>query len=239
MTRRDQRGGVLAVAALTLAATLATTGAGPVAASATTASAGSRGPVEAALCTVPLTSWGNGGYLYEVNRAGQVLGALIDEAGATEPVLWRDYGSPRELGVVGGYARALNNRGHAAGIEGVAGDGNGWLWTPERVTVLSAPGQRVWVNDLNDHDQVVGDLEDPVSGVSSNAFLWQRGRFTEIVAPEGMVSHALKVNNRGEVLGYVVNADWSVNISFVWHAGTMTLLEAPGGGRVQPVDING
>jgi probable HAF family extracellular repeat protein len=180
------------------------------------------------LRTVELTTSGNG-YISDVNARGEILGALYDEINGAHRVLWRRYDTPIDLGFLPGAGHALNNRGDVLGRD--------WLWSRGRVQYLRHPSQPVWAVDINDHGQVVGNL-DVTETEPTRAFLWQRGQFTNLGAPAGTSSYAISINNRGDVLGYVVNQGSSIKRAFVWRDGFMTFLDAPGGNSFEPRAIN-
>jgi uncharacterized membrane protein len=196
-----------------------------------------RGPATA-LATIRLETRGQIGRLYDVNRSGLVLGALLDGADGTQPVLWRDYRNPIPIDLPPGHSMQLNDRGHIAGIGNDELDLATWLWRPSGVTVLRWPGMLVWMSSLNNRDQIVGSLEHPAGDTPRQPFRWQDGRFTLLEVPAGMHGSANRINNRGDVLGSVANQDRSIQMTVLWRGGRMTELSPPGGGTVHPFDFN-
>lgn len=181
-------------------------------------------PAPQTLRRVRLADWGGGGYVFQVHPDGRLLGALYDEQSNAQPVIWTDYDTPVPLGIDRGDPRAMNRLGHVAGTGGEplpSGESiydAGWLWTPEGITVLRSTGA-VRVTDLNDRDQIVGNV------AGAGAFIWEHGRFTMLGAPEGWTSSATEVNNRGEVLGALTrDGEWISEYSFIWRNGSMTVL---------------
>ncbi|MFI5892086.1 hypothetical protein ACIA5D_18455 [Actinoplanes sp. NPDC051513] len=194
--------------------------------SATPAAAAS---ARAGLRTVDLGDWGHGGYVEDANRRGEAAGAVNDENGNRQPVLWGRHGGPVPIGIGPGPSTAINNHGDVVG--------DNWLWSNGQLRTLTHPSGLVQAVDINDRRQVIGNLSG-APGEFGQIFIWQNGRFTIIAAPAGLHGYLTAVNNRGEVLGYVVDANWSARRAFVWRAGVMSLLDPLGGTVIDARAIN-
>ena len=68
------------------------------------------------------------------------------------------------------------------------------------------------------------------------AFLWERGKLTRIDVPGAVVTTALGVNNRAQVVGGYWN-DATAH-GYLWERGQMTTIDVPGAAVTQPLDIN-
>ncbi|MEU4424782.1 hypothetical protein AB0F81_29530 [Actinoplanes sp. NPDC024001] len=139
-----------------------------------------------------------------------------------------------DLGGLGGtwtVPSAINNRDEVAGYSATAGNVNHpFLWRAGTLVDLGAlPGSADgWgvARDLNDLSQVVGTSE-------AGAFLWDRGVMTALRGPDGALSSAEAINNRGQIVGtYYVSSSGAPH-GFLWQGGTLTDL-----GEIDPVDIN-
>jgi probable HAF family extracellular repeat protein len=100
---------------------------------------------------------------------------------------------------------------------------------------------------LNDAGQVVGVAEttspDPTSVYGAptfHAFLWRRGRMTDLGTIAGAPdSAAFAINNRGQVVGAsFVDSTKPDAVGFVWQDGGTTLLGNLGGHSTIPFQIN-
>nr|MDT0663493.1 hypothetical protein [Micromonospora sp. DSM 115978] len=231
MTRPAVRPMVALLAALLLAVTVA-----PV--PAYSASPGADRDPAAGLATIPFETRGKIGRFHDISRSGLVLGDLLDRAGGTDPVLWRSYDNPIPLDVPESDSMRMNERGHLAGVGKGDLAGVSWLRRPSGMTYLRWPGMSVRMRDLNDRGQVAGSLEHPRDATPAQPFRWQDGEFTLLEVPEGMSGRALKMNNRGDALGEVVNSDRSIEMAVLWRGTSMTVLSPPGGGMVRAFDLN-
>jgi probable HAF family extracellular repeat protein len=186
-------------------------------------------PPRPGLSTTYLGDWGRGGYVNDANERGDIVGALNDENVNAQPVLWPRDGAPVRIGVDRGAPAAVNERGDVVG--------DNWLFSDGVVRTLADPSQQMRSVDINDRRQVTGTIDLDASG-SARMFVWQDGRFTTFAAPDGMYGNPRAINNRGEVLGYLTDASWSVRYGFVWRAGRMTILRPLGGTVLEARAIN-
>jgi len=154
-------------------------------------------------------------------------GDLVGTTGATLGE-WPRYGPFVGLGAGPGPAvYGMNDRGDVIGDDAQV-PGSAFLWHDGRLTRLTVPGQLVRASAVSNHDQVVGDLS-PVGGGGLRAFSWQNGTVSVLPTPAGLLSYALDVNDRGQVLGMVVDQDWTSMHGAVWSHGRMTPIGRLGG----------
>lgn len=133
-----------------------------------------------------------------------------------------------DLGIAGGTAFAINDRGHIAGeVSYEPGNSRAFLWRGGEITYFGSPGDRYMPTDMNNRDEIVG-LHVAGSGFVSG-FLWRGG-----VATDLPISYASGINDRGEVVGSGFGAQ-----PVVWRDGVTTELRGlPGGLFTFANDIN-
>jgi probable HAF family extracellular repeat protein len=170
------------------------------------------------LHTIDLSVPGTDGSVSDINRRGLMVGSFQDADGESRAVLWARPDSPKILGDGLGPPSALNERGDVVG-----GD---WLWRRGTVRHLSDPAGHETAAFVNNRGQVAGSREDEEG--RSTAFRWQDGRFTDIGTPAGWYSWATGLNDRGDVIGLLKNADFTVHQGFIWHDGVLTVIDAKG-----------
>jgi len=143
-----------------------------------------------------------------INDRGQIVGTSFVPGGDPHLFLWDRNEGMRDLGLVHGPA-SINNQGQ---ICATATDPNG----QRRAFIIEPDGTRRWLGTLggtsmamamNNHGQVVG--ESGTAGKwgtgrdASHAFLWDEKHGMRDLHPPGAdQSHALAVNDRGQVLVY-------------------------------------
>ena len=223
--RRPRRHPVRTVSVMLTAATLVTAAAAPAATAAAPPAATGR--------LVQLHSLGGeGSFGTAMNERGDMIGASIDAAGNHRAVVWwQGRRSPVALGVDGGRAGAINDKGHIAGYV----EGGLFLWRAGAVTHLRrAAAASFGALAINDRDQIAG-TETGHDDVS-RAFLWHRGRLTMLPTPEGMSSRAVDLNDRGQVVGTISGS--GAERAVLWQDGRMTELGTLGGAGSIPVAIN-
>ena len=135
------------------------------------------------------------------------------------------YSSITDLGDLGGgasIATSINARGQIAGAslrEGATTEG-GFIWQKGVMTDLgSLGGANTVAYAINNRGQVVGGSNR--ADASVGGFVWQNGAMTDL---GGAISFALGINDRGQVVGLVYDADLSSISAFVWEKGVMTKL---------------
>jgi probable HAF family extracellular repeat protein len=181
-------------------------------------SAGTLTPTD--LGAVGILRDGRGSFAYDINDAGQVVGA--GDGGA---ILWSG-GSATPLGaLVGtdGLARGINNIGQAVGYSRAA-DGllHATLWSSGSIVDLGTPGEMSNANDINDMAQVVGyRYIPPISGDAVVVpVLWNAGIPTDLPVLGGTNSSAYAINTAGSVVGYSYIG--GVQRAMIWENGLPT-----------------
>jgi probable HAF family extracellular repeat protein len=192
------------------------------------------------------TLGGSNGFAAGVNNRGQVVGwaenEVFDES-CVEPqqlqfraVVWGPRkGQLRELAPFPGdstsAATAINDRGQVVGISGACGTAVGGvsaahalLWEGSRVTELGNLGALAWVTPMaiNNRGEVVGfaRVPDPTNFVL-RAFYWNRARgMVDLGTLDGhVVSEALGINERGDVVGLSCGAGFAGCRAVSWRDG--------------------
>ncbi|HEX8346138.1 MAG TPA: hypothetical protein VF657_15565, partial [Actinoplanes sp.] len=179
------------------------------------------------LHTIDLTVPGNHGSVSDINRRGLVAGSFRHADGESRAVLWTRPDHPRVLGAGLGPPNGLSDRGDVVG-----GD---WLWRHGTVRHLADPSGLETAAFVNNRGQVAGSRAN-ADGLST-AFRWYDGRFTDIGAPSGWHSWPTGMNERGDVIGILNNADFTVRQGFIWHDGVLTVIDARGG-DTEPAAVN-
>jgi uncharacterized membrane protein len=62
---------------------------------------------------------------------------------------------------------------------------------------------------------------------SPHGFLWERGKVTRIDVPGAVLTVALDINNRAQVVGQYLDADGRVH-GYLWDKGRFTTIDVPG-----------
>lgn len=177
-------------------------------------------------------------YVTDMNRRGALLGMVADGSGGERIAVWRRYAHPVLIdppdlrGAVG-----ITDRGEVLGSY--------WYWRNGRTYYVTHPSRSLSLSDRNDRGEMTGTFH--WTGTEpQTAFLWRNGTFTEIRPPQGMQAEALQLNNRGDVLGVVRDANTLPGPplqAYVWRRGVMTVINLPGADDpespgVYPRDIN-
>lgn len=184
-----------------------------------------------------------------INNRGQVIGWHgLDDRPFLRSYLW-DNGILMELELF--WSIAINDHGQIAGQRLSATEDAFFsaVWEDGVVTDLGQLDSAELYNvalDINNIGQVVGTsvrVEGDCGPTESRAFLWERGRMTDLGTLGGAATTALKINERGQVLGrnesVLPNCMGSINRrAFVWTKGTLTEIEPDGPSDIFPVDMN-
>ena len=139
----------------------------------------------------------------------------------------------------------INNREQITG-EYIRLDSESGLYRDPRgrVTSFDVPGaQGTEATDINESGQIVGNYSEDTPIVNDatmnvHGFLRERsGKFTTIDAPGAVLTTAVGVNNRRQVVGFYTGRDGTSH-GYLWEKGKFTKIDYPGGVVSQPVDVN-
>ena len=191
-------------------------------------------------------------YAFAINDHGQIIGlnhgdAVVWESGKLtrlKPLRCR-LGRGAWWGSRGwNRPNAINERGQIVGRCGSdTGPQRAVLWQDGKVIDLGAlPHNRYSVAvAINDRGQVVGYSWSRFSEAhesepaSVRAFLWEKGKMTNLGTVGGQDSAAVAINNRGQVV--VAVGDWALRETdaYLWENGRLTRL-GPRAGEGEAVD---
>jgi len=174
----------------------------------------------------------------EINERGQVaacsyVNSTTNPTTGTptlDPFLWDKKNGMQDLGGLGGTSGCainLNNRGQVIGYSNVPGDVgcpsacevHPFLWgggvLRDLGTFGGASGRAIAINDAG---EVVGWAMDQNQQV--RAFLWRNGvkRNLGTLSPLPY-SNAQWINSKGQVVGFVADANFITHIAFLWENG--------------------
>jgi uncharacterized membrane protein len=167
---------------------------------------------------IRLDTGGPHGSVVEINARGQVLGYLQYPDGPARPALWHRYDARPETGFPDDFPYGLNDRGDVLVSTGI--------WRDGRVYAVAHTSGGVAMVAINNRRQVAGTLSND-SPYGTTAFRWQDGQSTETGAPEGMTTIAQAMNERGDVLGFVIENLGPAVDTFLWRNGVTTFLGQP------------
>jgi probable HAF family extracellular repeat protein len=145
------------------------------------------------------------GSAYALNDSGQVVGYNGDAQEQPRATLWSGNGL-LDLGV-SGAAHAINASGQVAGVSWEGPAPRAFLWSPQGLAWLDAPGSAAgWAQGINDRGQVVGTGNE-------EALLWSEGvryELNDLLAPGALepgwqLWSAADINNRGWIVGDAYN----------------------------------
>ena len=199
---------------------------------------------------------GESSYAVAVNEHGAVVGASCrDTRGLPDcrAFLWRN-GGLTDLGTLAGaYGEPdLNEHGQIAGTmrTGELGTNRSpirraFLWQDGRRADLGTlGGPRSDAAAINDRGQVVGSANTSARSKRpwtfepfiTHAFVWERGKMRDLGTLRGESSHALAVNERGQVVG--VASTKTGSHPFLWSGGRMRDLGSLGGPNSEAKAVN-
>ena len=149
------------------------------------------------------------------------------------PSLWENR-RILDLGTLGATALrlpAIKNRGQVAGNSDL-GDPNAFphafLWSPETgmKDLGSLGGTFAQADDLTDNGEVVG-ASTVQNDLTFHAFLWRKGRFTDLGnLPGDCASGAYAINSKSQIVGDSFTCDFSTTHPFLWEDGQIISLQA-------------
>ncbi len=118
--------------------------------------------------------------------------------------------------------RRVNCMGH---VTGNVGNGEyAFLYRNGGLIDLGTLGQRIWAEDLNDADQVVGRSR-RADGIT-RAFMWDNGTITDLGSfTDTSESYATGINNQGQITGYAdtIAAPYILQLhAFIWQDKVFT-----------------
>jgi len=152
-----------------------------------------------------------------VNRAGQVAGTWVDEAGENHAFLYSE-GLARDIGNLGANsARALgiNEAGDVVGSSFLADFTafQAFLYRDGAMRSLGTlGGPSSWAADINDRGQIAGTSF--IDDETPHAFLYDGGVLQDIGSFGGAFTEARGLNNAGWVVGFSTYADDIPGIDF-------------------------
>jgi probable HAF family extracellular repeat protein len=218
------------------------------------ASSGGATQAEARWVITDLGTLPGGGFseAVAINDRGQIVGESMVKGGIQHAFLWQN-GKMRDLGTFGGKgssATDINDHGQVVGeaeTKAKTSEGgtitHGFLWQRGKMRDLGLFSPE----DINNRGQIVGTAY--TKSWRGHAALWEAGRMRDLGTFGGRSSHAVAINERGQVVGWWEekptkrNDFFPVHHGFLWQDGKMRDLggvEVPSPGRMstEPMDIN-
>lgn len=172
----------------------------------------------------------------DLNDLGQVVGLSVAADGQAHAFVWHR-GVLTDLGMPGEHssARAINERGVVVGRS----QDRAVMWRNGAMTVLvdrteAGPADAM---DINDRNEVIGVRYLPTSYMYGQGFLWRNGRAVDLPGIGGD-TYPVKINNRGEVVGFVVSSDLAATDAALWRNGQLTVIRPTGATVSMAHDIN-
>ena len=191
---------------------------------------------------------GFGAAAFGINGAGQITGSVSNFDAATQ----RDFNQAYRYSISTGMTTLIPTLGGTnADGEGINGAGqvvgradlpsgatHAFLWNGSTVKDLGTiGGQNSVAFATYASGQAVGCAQ--TAAGRYHPFRYQGGAMTDLGLPAGMTQGcATSVNASGTVLGYAVNAGGGC-ATWLWHAGTRTVLPKLNGQCILPGDIPG
>jgi probable HAF family extracellular repeat protein len=183
---------------------------------------------------------------WSVNNSGEValttdlaqtqeVRGLCQEADVSGPqvcrAVFRGTGGLKDLGTLGGansVAFGINDHHEVVGVADTTNSLRAFIWSKGVLKNLGTPrGIDSGGHAINNRGQVAIDahislVNNPKLGEPDyHAFLWDRGRFTDLGTLGGSASFAMGMNDKGEVVGYASLAGDDIFDAFLWANGVM------------------
>jgi probable HAF family extracellular repeat protein len=168
-----------------------------------------------------------------INDGGQVAGLSTTGSDEFHAFLWAA-GTMRDLGAAGRFSVVgLNAAGHVVWTGPAGTDTHGFVWDGSAARDLGTLGGCCSsVAAINNRGQIVGSSS--TAAGDEHAFLWQDGVMTDLGS-----FHPVALNERGQVTGSYLTADFRFERAVVWQDGALTELGAlPGDASSHVVAIN-
>lgn len=170
-------------------------------------------------------------YPRSINKAGQVVGFVIDSAGVIHGFLLGS-GGFKQLdypGSVATAARGLNDRGQIVGDWGDVNNVNihGYVYSQRQFASFDFPGAiATTCFGINNAGERVGAYTK--DNVNTYSFLLRNGTFKSFRVPGSTDTEILAVNNYGVAVGFYFDSSSGTNHGFILSNGTMTHVDVPG-----------
>ncbi|WP_326550653.1 hypothetical protein [Micromonospora sp. NBC_01813] len=182
------------------------------------------------------TFGGDSSLPHDLNNAGEVVGQAQAVDGQIHAFRWHR-GVLTDLGVLGEYSsgNAINERGVVVGTSQY----RAVMWRGDAMTVLvdrnESGSAGAW--DINDRNEVIGVRYLPTSYMYGQGFLWRNGHAVDLPGIGGD-TYPAKINNRGEIVGFVETGQGATTNAALWRNGQLTVISPPGAIASLAHDIN-
>jgi uncharacterized membrane protein len=178
---------------------------------------------------------------FSVNSVGQIVGAYVDNLGATHGFV-DTAGTVADVDFPGAMATIItdiNTAGDLAGIwEDAASNQHGFIDQAGTFTSLDFPGTGITFTEaagINASDEIVGIFDDASS--VQHGFIWKAGVFTQLDAPLSTSTTAFGVNDASQISGSFSDAS-SNDHGFLYAGGIFNQIDVLGAKATQLTHIN-